>query len=115
MAKKKARQKAKTTVTTKARTKSEVFGSLAESNDLTRRHVAGIFDDLASLIKKDLGKKGPGYFTVPGLMKIKVVRKPATKARKGTNPFTGEEMMFKAKPARNVVKVLALKGLKTMV
>ncbi len=50
-----------------------------------------------------------------GLMKIKVVRKPATKARKGTNPFTGEEMMFKAKPARNVVKVLALKGLKDMV
>jgi len=48
-------------------------------------------------------------------MKVKVVRKPATKARKGVNPFTGEEMMFKAKPARNVVKVLALKGLKEMV
>ena len=67
------------------------------------------------MIKKDLGKKGPGIFTVPGLMKIKVVRKPATKARKGINPFTGEEMMFKAKPSRNVVKVLALKGLKDMV
>ena len=67
------------------------------------------------MIKKDLGKRGPGTFTVPGLMKIKVVRKPATKARKGTNPFTGEEMMFKAKPARNVVKVQALKGLKDMV
>ena len=48
-------------------------------------------------------------------MKIKVVRKPATKSRKGTNPFTGEAMIFKAKPARKVVKVLALKGLKEMV
>ena len=67
------------------------------------------------MIKKDIGKRGPGVFTVPGLMKIKVVRKPATKARKGVNPFTKEEMMFKAKPARNVVKVLALKNLKTMV
>jgi len=67
------------------------------------------------LIESDIGKRGPGVFTVPGLMKIKVVRKPATKARKGINPFTGVEMMFKAKPARNVVKVQALKGLKEMV
>ena len=99
----------------KTRTKSQVFGDLAETNELTRKQVSNIFDNLAGMIKKDLGKKGPGTFTVPGLMKIKVVRKPATKARKGTNPFTGEEMMFKAKPARNVVKVLALKGLKDMV
>ena len=67
------------------------------------------------MIKKDLSGRGPGTFTVPGLMKIKVVRKPATKSRKGTNPFTGEAMIFKAKPARKVVKVLALKGLKEMV
>ena len=80
-----------------------------------RKQVAGLFDGLAGMIKKDLGKRGPGTFTVPGLMKIKVVRKPATKARKGVNPFTGIEMMFKAKPARNVVKVQALKGLKDMV
>lgn len=117
--KKKAKKKAGTTKSSKrgvkARSKSEVFGSLADANDLTRKDIAGIFDDLGGLIKKDLGRSGPGYFTVPGLMKIKVVRKPATKARKGINPFTGEEMMFKAKPARNVVKVLALKGLKEMV
>ena len=98
----------------KSRTKSEVFGELAETNELTRKQISNIFDDLAGMIKKDL-KKGPGIFTVPGLMKIKVVRKPATKARRGINPFTGEEMMFKAKPARNVVKVLSLKGLKSMV
>lgn len=108
-------KKARTKTNAKARTKSEVFGTLAEASDLTKRQVATVFDELSGLIKKDIGKRGPGIFTVPGLMKIKVVRKPATKARKGTNPFTGEEMMFKAKPARNVVKVLALKGLKTMV
>ena len=112
MAKKK---KAKRTTTTKARTKSEVFGELADVTDMTKKQVACVFDGLADLIKKDIGRRGPGIFTVPGLMKIKVVRKPATKARKGINPFTKEEMMFKAKPARNVVKVLALKNLKSMV
>jgi len=99
----------------KARSKSEVYGELARASDLARKQVANLFDDLAGLIKADLGRKGPGIFTVPGLMKIKVVRKPATKAREGVNPFTGERMMFKAKPARNVVKVLALKNLKAMV
>ncbi len=113
MAKKK---KKKSSVTaTKARTKSEVFGGLADSSDMTKKQIATIFDSLGGMIKKDLGKRGPGTFTVPGLMKIKVVRKPATKSRKGINPFTKEEMVFKAKPARNVVKVLALKGLKSMV
>ena len=97
------------------RTKTEVFGGLAEASDLTRKQVSYVFDELAGMIKKDLGKRGPGVFTVPGLMKIKVVRKAATKSRKGINPFTGEPTIFKAKPARNVVKVLALKGLKSMV
>ena len=116
MAKKKAKKAKKATKkNAKARTKSEVFGSLAETNEMTRKQVSCVFEDLSKMIKKDLGRTGPGYFTVPGLMKIKVVRKPATKARKGTNPFTGEEMMFKAKPARNVVKCLALKGLKDLV
>jgi len=102
------------TASAKPRTKSEVYLELAGSAELSRKQVAVVFDGLAGLIKKDL-KKGPGVFTVPGLMKIKVVRKPATKARKGINPFTGQEMMFKAKPARNVVKVTALRGLKAMV
>jgi nucleoid DNA-binding protein len=115
MAKKKAKTKATNAASNKARTKGQVFGELADSNAMTRKQVACVFEGLAGMIKQDLGKRGPGLFTVPGLMKIKVVRKAATKARKGTNPFTGEEMMFKAKPARNVVKVLALKGLKEMV
>ena len=111
MAKKKASKKSNAW----SRTKSQVYGELAEYGELSRKQVSGLFDGLAGMIKKDLGKRGPGTFTVPGLMKIKVVRKPATKARKGINPFTGVEMMFKAKPARNVVKVQALKGLKDMV
>ena len=99
----------------KPRSKSEIYGELAEKTELTRKQVAAVFDEMAGLIKKDLGKRGPGVFTVPGLLKLKVVRKPAVKARMGRNPFTGEEQMFKAKPARNVVKALPLKGLKEMV
>ena len=99
----------------KARTKSEVYRELADDVGLSRKQVASIFDGMSGMIKKDLSGRGPGVFTVPGLMKIKVVKKPATKARKGTNPFTGEPMTFKAKPARKAVKVLALKGLKEMV
>jgi nucleoid DNA-binding protein len=96
-------------------TKSQILSALAENADLSKKDVATVLDALSGLIKKNLGRRGPGVFSVPGLMKIKVVRKPATKARKGINPFNGEETMFKAKPARNVVKVLALKGLKDMV
>jgi hypothetical protein len=53
-------------------------------------------------------------FAVPGLMKITVIQKPAVKARMGMNPFTKQEQMFKAKPARKVIKVRALKALKDM-
>jgi nucleoid DNA-binding protein len=70
---------------------------------------------MGQLIAADLKKGGAGVFNVPGLMKVTVVRKPATPARKGTNPFTGEPTVFKAKPARNVVKVRPLKALKEMV
>ncbi len=115
-AKKRAKAKKKTTAKAakKPTTKSESLTFIAEKTDLTKKDVSAVFDALAMLMKRDL-KRGPGVYTVPGLMKVKVVRKPATKARKGVNPFTGEEMMFKAKPARNVVKVLPLKGLKEMV
>lgn len=99
----------------KPRTKSQIFGDIAEQTELSRKQVSAVFEAMGTLIGKDLSRRGPGTFTVPGLLKLKVVRKPATKARKGTNPFTGEEMMFKAKPARNVVKALALKALKDMV
>ena len=110
-----AKKKTKKGTTVKARTKSEVIGALAEANDMSRKDVNAFFESMGKMIKKDLGRSGPGIFNVPGMMKIKVVRKPATKARLGINPFTKEEMMFKAKPARNVVKVLPLKNLKAMV
>lgn len=100
--------------TAKPTTKSEIMNHIAEETELRKKDVTAVFDALADIIQRDL-KKGPGVFTVPGLMKIKVVKKPAVPARKGVNPFTGEEMMFKAKPARNVVKVTPLKALKDMV
>ncbi|MDE2196604.1 MAG: HU family DNA-binding protein [Gammaproteobacteria bacterium] len=96
-------------------TKSETYAYLAHGTALTRKQVAAVFEGLAGLIGKSIGKKGPGMYVVPGLMKIRVVRKPATKEREGINPFTGERTIFKAKPARNVVKIQALKALKDMV
>lgn len=99
----------------KAPTKSEIYSQIAGDTGLTKKDVAAVFDSLSTQIKKSLGSRGPGLFTLPGLLKMRTVKKPATKARKGVNPFTGEEMMFKAKPASKTVKVSALKGLKDMV
>jgi len=115
MAKRKTTKKKTTAAATKARTKSEVFRAICEDTGLSRSDVVGVFDSLAGQMKKDLGRRGPGLFNMGGLLKIKVTKKPATRARKGTNPFTGEEMMFKAKPARKVVKAQPLKALKDMV
>jgi len=114
MAKKK-KKAAKKGAPVKARTKSETLNAISEATGLTRKEVASVFESMTGLIKKDLSNRGPGVFQIPGLLKVKVVRKPATKARMGINPFTKEEMMFKAKPARKVVKALPLKGLKTLV
>jgi nucleoid DNA-binding protein len=99
----------------KPATKSEILTKVAESTELSRKQVALVFDALSEQIKFAVGKKGPGVFAVPGLMKIQVIHKPATKARKGINPFTKEETMFKAKPARKVIKVRPLKALKDFV
>ncbi|MFA5863155.1 MAG: HU family DNA-binding protein [Phycisphaerae bacterium] len=94
--------------------KSEILASISETTELSRKQVASVLDALYGLIKTNVGKKGPGMFVVPGLMKIIVVQKPATKAHKGINPFTKQEQMFKAKPARKVIKVRPLKALKDM-
>lgn len=101
--------------TAKAPTKSQVYGEIAKTTGLTRKQVASVFDALAGVMKKTLGKKGPGVFTLPGLIKIRVVHKPAQPARKGIDPFTKQERMFPAKPARNVVRCRPLKALKDMV
>lgn len=107
---------AKAKAVAKPPTKTEIINNIAEETELSKKQVNAVFDALNDQIKKVIGKRnGPGQFTVPGLCKITVQRKPATKERKGTNPFTGEETVFKAKPARNVVKIRPLKGLKDMV
>jgi nucleoid DNA-binding protein len=102
------------TATPKAPTKSEILVSIAEKTELSRKQVAAVFEALSGEIKNALGKKGSGVFVMPGLMKLMIIQKPAVKARKGINPFTKEEQMFKAKPARKVVKVRPLKSLKDM-
>jgi nucleoid DNA-binding protein len=99
----------------KAMTKSEIVSGIADATGLAKKDVNSVFEAMAAQIKKSLGRTGTGAYAVPGLMKIMVIRKPATKARKGINPFTKEETIFKAKPARNVVKIRPLKNLKDMV
>lgn len=95
--------------------KSDVLNALAESSGLSRKEVASVLDGLSGLIGKNIGKKGPGVFVVPGLLKIQVITKEATKAGMRPNPFKpGEMMKVAAKPARRVVKVRALKNLKDM-
>jgi nucleoid DNA-binding protein len=95
--------------------KGEILAALAEETGPGKKQVAGVFAALGDLIGKELGKRGPGQFVVPGLLKLKAVRKPATPARPGKNPFTGEPMTIKARPARNVVRVVPMKALKDIV
>jgi nucleoid DNA-binding protein len=99
----------------KQRSKAEIYSKLAESSGLTKKQVSTVFDNLAELIKNDLGKKGPGQFVVPGLLKLKVRIKPATKAGQRLNPFTKQMMSVPAKPASRVVRALPLKSLKDLV
>ena len=96
-------------------TKTQILSDVAESTGLSKRDVAGVLDALSDVIERHVKKRGADKFTMPGLFKIVTVRKPATKARKGINPFTGEETIFKAKPARTVIKIRPLKKLKDMV
>jgi len=100
--------------TKKAPTKSEVYANISAATELSKKDVAAVFDALGAEVKKAMSRNGAKVFTIPGLCKITVRHKPATKARKGINPFTGLETMFKAKPARNQVKIAALKALKEM-
>jgi len=93
-------------------TKSQIVTSIADSTGLSKKQVGDVFGELENLIERSVKKRSIGEFTMPGLMKITTVKKPARKARKGINPFTGEETMFKAKPASVAVKVRPLKKMK---
>jgi nucleoid DNA-binding protein len=95
--------------------KSQILADVAGATGVAKRDVGKVLEELAGLIDRHINKKGPGSFTLPGLFKIKTIRKPATKARKGINPFTKEEVTFKAKPARTVIKIRPLKKMKDMV
>jgi nucleoid DNA-binding protein len=99
----------------KPMSKTELIAALAMAAGLERKQVASLFDELAKLIEKELDDQGAGTISISNLLKIKVVRKPATAERKGINPFTKEETVFKAKPAKNVVKLVPLRGLKELV
>jgi len=121
-AKKKAAKKKVVTTATKRitaikepMTKSALYAAIADKTELKKKDVDAVFAAMAEIVEGHLKKGGAGVFTLPGRCKMKVVRKPATKARKGINPFTGEATVFKAKPARNIVKIAPLKGAKEMV
>ena len=106
---------AKVTAVKQPMTKAQLLSAIAEDTGLTRKQVTEVMDSLSGQIQRHIKKRGPGTFTLPGLLKVKTVRKLARKARKGVNPFTGEETTFAAKPAHTVVKIQPLKGLKDMV
>ena len=96
-------------------TKAAIIDEITKNTELSKKQVTSVLDELTILIERHIKKGAAGQFVLPGLMKIEVKRKPATKARKGINPFTGEPTTFKAKPARNVVKIRPLKKVKDMV
>ncbi|MCA8999294.1 MAG: HU family DNA-binding protein [Planctomycetaceae bacterium] len=96
-------------------TKTQLLTELSERTGLTKKDVSDVLEHLEALIQDQLGKKGPGQITIPGLMKIAVKIRKKQPAKKGINPRTGEEIMIAAKPQRKVVKVTALKKLKEMV
>ncbi len=107
---------AKATAVKQPMTKAQLLSAIAEDTGLTRKQVMEVMDSLSVQIQRHVKKRGgAGTFTLPGLLKIRTVRKPARKARAGINPFTGQETTFAAKPAHTVVKIQPLKALKDMV
>ncbi|MCA9248751.1 MAG: HU family DNA-binding protein [Planctomycetales bacterium] len=96
-------------------TKTQTLNTLAERTGLSKQQVTSVLEELGNLIVESVATDGPGVFTVPNLMKVKVQRKPAEPERPGINPFTKEPTIIKAKPARNVVKISPLKALKDRV
>jgi nucleoid DNA-binding protein len=94
-------------------TKSGLIEKIAENAELTKKDIKNVFEALTEIGYKELKKNG--VFLVPGFAKFVVIKKPATKARKGTNPFTGEPMTFKAKPARKIVRARPVKAAKDAV
>ena len=104
----------KTTAISDRYSKTQILTEIADNTGLSRKQVGEVVEELSTLIERHIKKRGCGEFVLPGMMKITTVKKPARKARKGINPFTGEETVFKAKPASIQVKIRPLKKLKEM-
>ena len=96
-------------------TKSQVVSELSDITELDKKSINRVFDGLTELIKKQLGSRGPGEFVIPGLLKLRAVKKPATKDRPGINPFTKQPITIKGKPASKKVRATALKALKDLI
>jgi DNA-binding protein HU-beta len=96
-------------------TKSQVVSELAELTELDKKSINRVFDGLTEIIKKQLGSRGPGEFVIPGLLKLRAVKKPATKDRPGINPFTKQAITIKGKPASKKIRASALKALKDLI
>ncbi len=112
---KKAAPAKKLTAVTERYSKTQMLTEIAENTELSKKQVQSVLDELTDIIERHVKKRAVGEFVLPGLLKIATVKKPAKKARKGINPFTGEETTFKAKPASIAVKIRPLKKLKEMV
>ena len=107
-----AKAPAKVKAISEKMTKTQIVGTIADNTGLSKKQVSDVMQQLENLIEGSIKKRGAGEFTIPGLMKVTTVRKPAVRARKGINPFTGEETTFKAKPASTAVKIRPLKKMK---
>ncbi len=99
----------------KRMTKAQIMSEIADKSGLTKKEVSGVFENLRDVVKRELGRRGPGEFVIPDLIKLKVKKVPARPAREGINPFTGEKQMFAAKPASKKVRATPLKKLKDLV
>ncbi len=99
----------------KRMSKSQFVATLAEKSGITKKQAAAALKSMSEMVVHQLGKHGPGEVLIPGLLKLNVVIKPATPEREGINPFTKERTIFKAKPARKVVKARPVKALKDAV
>ena len=102
-------------MTQKRLTKAQVISEIAEMSELDKKSVNRVFESLTEIIKKQLGSRGPGEFVIPGLLKLKTVKKKAIPAGQRRNPFTGQMQDFPAKPASKKVRATALKALKDLI
>ena len=99
----------------KRMTKSQIVGEISDKTGLAKKEVSAVFEGLRDLVKRELGKKGPGEFVIPDLLKLKVKNIAAKPAHKGIDPFTKKERTFAAKPAQRKVRASALKKLKDLI